>query len=212
MNLTVCSAVYGNFFDRFGDHFISMLEEANCEQAILVSDKQVPVPSFIKLVVRDFVNLADLLNAVPDVLETDWALWMGFDDRVLPTGLSDIHSEADIYGWPHIMTGLRSGLSGYSGDYENTWKLGHNPMAGGFAYRKELLQEIPFRDYIYLDWIHFCETSYFGKTFEFSPEPRTEWVRREDSLALGANREAHSEVYEFQYKLSQGTIQKGVPE
>jgi hypothetical protein len=212
MNLTVCSAVYGNFFERFGHHFISMLEGANCEQAILVSDKQVPVPSFIKLVVRDFVNLADLLNAVPDVLETDWALYMGFDDRVVPTGLSEIHSEADIYGWPHIMTGLRSGLSGYSGDYENTWKLGHNPMAGGFAYRKELLQDIPFRDYIYLDWIHFCETSYFGKTFEFSPQSRTEWVRREDSLALGANREAHAEVYEFQYKLSQGTIQKGVAE
>ena len=212
MNITVLSIVHGEWFDRFGTGFIDTLQQANCEQAVLVSDKKVPVPSFINLIVKDFTNHADFCNTANQALDTEWGLWLGFDDLLKADALTDIHSDADIYGWPHIMGGIRSGLSSYSGDYENTWRLGHNPMAGGFAYRRELLQEVPFRDYIYLDWVHFCETSYFGKTFQFSPNPRTTWMRYEDSLSIRAHSVAHAEVQDFQYKLSQGTIQKGVPE
>jgi len=212
VNITVISTVFGDWFEKYGQQFVSMLEEANCEQAILVSDKKVVVPSFINLIVKDFTNHADFNNVATDALETDWGLYMGFDDLVMEDGLADIDSEADIYGWPHQMSGLQTGLSSYSGNYENTWNLGYNPMAGCFAYRKELMQEIPFRDYLYLDWIHFCETSYHGKTFEASETPRTIWVRREDSLAYGGNREAENQVYNFQRKLQDGLIHKGIPE
>jgi hypothetical protein len=212
MNITVLSVVHGDWFDRFGLGFIETLEAASCENAVLVSDRKVSVPSFVKLIVKDFENHADFCNTANAALETDWGLWLGFDDLLLPDALESIESNADIYGWPHQMSGIRSGLSSYLGDYENTWRLGHNPMAGGFAYRKELLEEIPFRDFIYLDWIHFCETSFFGKSFEASPTPRTVWVRRDDSLSITGNAEAHGEVYDFQFRLVGGAIQKGVPE
>lgn len=210
MSITVASTVWGDWFEKYGEAFNDTLEQAGCEHAVLVSDRKVPVTDCVELVVRERSNHADFLNAATHVAQTDWILHLGFDDLLLENAVDPIETDADIYGFPFLISGLRSGVAKYLGDYENTWRLGHNPMAGGFAYRKELLLEVPFRDFIYLDWIHFCETSYLGKTFESSDVPRTMWVRREDSLSLRGNSEAHAQVHNFQADLAEGLIHEGV--
>ena len=212
MNITVLSIVHGDWFERFGSGYIETLEAASCENAVLVSDRKVSVPSFVKLTVKDFENHADFCNTANAALETDWGLWLGFDDLLLPNALSDIDSDADIYGWPHQLGGTRSGFSSYTGRFELTHVVSYNPMAGGFAYRKEFLTEVPFRDYIYLDWVQFAEASYFGATFEPSEVARTIWMRYEDSLSLTPHQEAEAQVRAFKDKLNAGLIQKGVPE
>jgi hypothetical protein len=212
MNITVLSVVHGDWFERFGARFIETLEHAACDNAVLVSDKKVSVPGFVNLIVKPFERHCDFLNTANDALETEWGMWLGFDDLLLPGALTKIKSDADIYGWPHKMGGIRSGFSTYTGNFEQTHIVSHNPMAGGFAYRKEFLSEFPFRDYIYLDWIQFAEASYFGATFEPSPVPRTMWMRYEDSLSVRPHQEAEAQVRAFKDKLNAGLIKKGVPE
>lgn len=210
MSITVVSTVWGDWFDKYGDGFNETLENAGCEHAVLVSDRKVPVTDCVELVVKERSTHADFLNVATPLVQTDWILAMGFDDLLLENAMDPIETGADIYGFPFVMGGLRSGVASYLGDYENTWRLGHNPMAGGFAYRKELLLEVPWRDFLYLDWIHFCETSFLGKTFQPSDVPRIMWVRREDSLSLTGNAEAHAQVYNFQAELAGGLIHKRV--
>ena len=211
-NITVLSVVHGDYFERFATAFFESLESAQCENAILVSDKAVPVPSFVNLIVKNFAGTYDFCNTANEALDSEWGLHMGFDDLLLPNALEPIESDADVYGWPHRMEGISTGLSAYSGGYEQMVSLDYNPMEGGFAYRKSLLQEIPFRDVTLFDWSHFCELSHFGKTVEFSGTPRTVWIRRPDCLSLNNVDETHQEVYEFQEKLRVGLIKKGVPE
>lgn len=212
MNVTVLSAVHGDWWERFGLGFLETLEQANCQSAILVSDKKVPVPSFVNLIVQSFERHCDFLNTANVALETAWGMWLGFDDKLLPDALNAIESDADIYGWPHEMGGIRSGYSSYMGNYEMTHVLDYNPMAGGFAYRREFLADFPFRDYIYLDWVQFAEASYFGAKFEPSSLPRTIWMRYEDSLSVRPHREAEAQVRAFKEKLNAGLIKKGIPE
>ena len=211
-NITVLSIVHGDWFDKFGTGFFETLESAQCENAILVSDKAVSVPSFVNLIVQDFVTHYQFCNTANRALDSEWGLWLGFDDLLLPNALEPIDSDADVYGWPHRMEGIKTGLSGYSGGFERMVSLNYNPMEGGFAYRKSLLQEIPFRNLDFFDWAHFCELSHFGKTVEFSDTPRTVWVRRPESFSLNNVEARHQEVYRFQEKLRAGLIQKGVPE
>ena len=211
-NITVLSVVHGDYFERFGTAFFQSLESAQCKNAILVSDKAVPVPSFVNLIVKNFTSNYDFCNIANKALDSEWGMHMGFDDLLLPNALEPIESDADVYGWPHRMEGIKTGLSGYSGGFERMVSLNYNPMEGGFAYRKSLLQEIPFRDVVLFDWAHFCELSHFGKTVEFSDTPRTVWTRRRDCLSLNNVDETHQEIYGFQEKLRAGLIKKGVPE
>ena len=87
--------------------------------------------------------------------------------------------------------------------------LHFNPMEGGFAYRRELLAEIPFRHLRFFDWAHFCELSYFGKTVDYSAKPRTVFVRRDISLSLNNVEQSHQEIHKFQEQLRNGLIRKG---
>ena len=212
LNITVLSMVHGDFWERYGNGFVETLEQANCENAILVSDKKVPVPSFVNLIVKPFERQCDYLNIAGEALETKWGIWLGFDDKLLPNAFDPIESDADIFGWPHELGGIQSGQSGYRSGYEITHSVSHNPMAGGFAYTKDFLTEYPFRDYVYLDWVQFCEASFFGATFEFSPIPRTIWMRYADSLSISPHPQGEAGVKDFKAKLNSGLIQKGVPE
>lgn len=211
-NMTVVSVVYGNYFERFGNEWVSTLEQAGCDNAVLVSDKHVPVPSFVKLVVREFESMALFFKTGHQFLEADWVVNLGFDDLLLPGGLDPIMSDADVYGWPAQYTGLMSGYAKYQGGFEKMPYLSNNPMLGGWAYRSDLLREIPFRDYLYFDEVHFCELSYFGKTIEVSSTPRSTWFRHDDAFSVRSSREATHDVARFREKLRAGEIEKGIPE
>lgn len=212
MNVTPISAVYGDWWQKYGDQYCETLLSAGCKHAALVSDKKFQVPDYVELIVKPFTNSADFMNTANQAVQTDWSLWFGFDDLLLGNAMDQIDTEADIYAFPFQMSGLRQGIAKYLGDFPKTYRLGYNPMAGGYAVRKRLLDEIPFRSAIYIDWIFFCEASYFQKTLFASDVPRYDWVRREESLSISPHREAHNEVYDFQKKLQAGLIQKGVPE
>jgi hypothetical protein len=211
-NLTILSVVWGDYFERFGEEWVGTLEGAGCDQVVLVSDKRVSVPSFVKLIVKDFENPADFYHAGHRAVETEWLTTFGLDDLLLPGATLSVDSNADVYGWPSEFRGLKSGLAAYEGGYENIMDLSYNPMLGNWAYRNELWQEIPFRDYLYLDEVHFCELSYFGKTVEYSSVPRTTWLRHDDAVSMHPNEEATEQVRRFKAKLRAGQIQKGVPE
>ena len=211
-NITLVSFVYGSeYFDKWAQPFFEALKQQDCRNAILISDRHVEVPSFIDLIVQPFNSMGEALNLGCARVETDWLIPLGFDDLLLDGALEPINSTADVYGFPLQLSGLRSGLMNYLGGYDHMSTLQHNPMACGTAMRRELMQEIPFRDAIYCDWIHHCETSFFGKTFEYSHVPRVNMVRHDQALSVNAVPEAHKQVYEFQERLHSGAILKGVP-
>lgn len=211
-NIGIVSIAYGDYFERYGQQWINTLEEADCKQVILVSDTRVSVPSFVKLIVKECDSMALYFRTGHEFLETAWVFNLGLDDLLLPGALDPIESDADVYGWPAEYRGLRSGSATYGGGFENMPNLDWNPMVGGWAYRSDLLREIPFRDYLYFDEVHFCELSYFGKTIEYSTRPRSTWLRHEGAHSMYANRQASEEVRQFRARLRAGLIEKGVPE
>ena len=206
-DMTIVTACYGQYWDQFSqawEQSIVMLDPRPAE-IVLVTD----VPRSIQRV-RNIVigqaHMADYFNAGAKAAETEWVVVAGFDDIWLPHAMSSFQTDADAYGYPMILTGIRQGLFGYSGGFESILNVSHNPMLGGFFHRRKLLKEIPFRRFGWYDWAHFAEMRYLGRTFDAGQEPRSLMVRHDKAHSLVGNAAYQREIDDFKAQLRAGNV------
>ena len=161
--------------------------------------------------------LCDTGQVVPtmsyaELAETDWICWHGLDDLYLDNAFTPFDESGDVYSYPHILGGIREGMAQYVGGYETMYNLQHNPMLGGFFHRRHLILEIPYRRYGYMDEVQFCEMAWFNKRVVFNDVPRSIWYRHDNAHAMWHNQPFLDEANAFKQRLTQGLIEKGVPE
>lgn len=213
-DITIIATCYGDYWDTFHaqwERSIAGLNPAPAE-VILVSDVPRPVPDGVRNMVIGPAHMTDYWMVGALAAETEWVSLSGFDDVWLPDAMVPFATDADVYGFPVILTGLMSGLFAYRGGYDDILDVAHNPMLGDFFYRRALLEEIPLRRVGYMDWHHFAEMRYFGRTFDAGGPPRAYKTRHPQAISLVNDPTFQHEIDDFKVRLRAGLIQKGVAE
>lgn len=211
-DITVIATCYGDYWDLFGEQWQASIARLNPAPAeiILVSDVPRPVPDDVRNIVIGPAHMADYWNVGAMAATTEWVSLSGFDDVWLPDAMEPFQTEADVYGFPVVMTGLMAGRFAYAGGYESILEVAHNPMLGDFFYRRALLEEIPLRRIGYMDWAHFAEMRYFGRTFDAGGPPRAYKTRHPQAFSLVNDPTCQREIDDFKARLVAGLIEKGV--
>jgi hypothetical protein len=211
-DITVIATCYGDYWDTFHEQWeqsIAGLDPAPAE-IILVSDIERPVPEGVRNIAIGPAHMTDYWMVGALAASTEWVSLSGFDDVWMPDAMTPFETDADVYGFPVIMTGLMSGVFAYGGGYESILEVGHNPMLGDFFYRRSLLEEIPLRRMGYMDWAHFSEMRYFGRTFDAGGPPRAYKTRHPQAISLVNRPDFQHEIDDFKARLRAGLIQMGV--
>lgn len=214
MSLCIMSMAYGDYWDIWHKQWIENLEatDPKPDRVLLISDTKKDVPSWVENIAIGSKEMYQYANVGVMLADTEWISWHGLDDMYLPDAFLPFDESGDVYGYPHIMQGLRDGLAQYVGGYETMYDLPHNPMLGGFFHRRLTLLEIPYRRYGYMDEVQFCEMSWFKKKAVFGDKPRSIWYRHDRAHAMWHNDQHRNEANEFKQRLISGAIEKGVPE
>ena len=205
---------YGNYWDNWGKRWLENLESLSTQpdRIMLLSDDKKDVPSWVENIVLGRRHMSQYANVGAQLAETDWICWHGLDDLYLDNAFTPFDESGDVYSYPHILGGIREGMAQYVGGYETMYNLQHNPMLGGFFHRRHLILEIPYRRYGYMDEVQFCEMAWFNKKVVFNDVPRSIWYRHDNAHAMWHNQPFLDEANAFKQRLTQGLIEKGVPE
>lgn len=211
-DITVIATCYGTYWDTFHAQWeasIARLDPAPAE-IILVSDVPRPVPDGVRNIAIGAAHMTDYWMVGAMASSTTWVSLSGFDDVWLPDAMTPFDTDADVYGFPVIMTGLVSGMFAYAGGYESILDVAHNPMLGDFFYRRDLLEVMPLRRMGYMDWAHFAEMRYFGRTFDAGGPPRAYKTRHPQAISLVNDPGFQREIDDFKARLLAGQIEMGV--
>lgn len=209
--ITVVATCYGDYWDTFGDQWqasIAALDPPPAE-VILVSDVPHDVDGVWNIVIGP-AHMADYWMVGALASQTEWVSLSGFDDVWATDAMTPFETTADVYGFPVMMTGLRSGLFAYTGGYETICHVGYNPMLGDFFYRRDLLERLPLRRMGYMDWAHFAEMSHFGYRFDAGGPVRAYKTRHPAAFSLVNDPDCQREIDEFKVRLNAGLIEEGV--
>ena len=180
-------------------------------QVIVATDEMHDLPHWVtQVLVPAGSHMADFFNACYAVADTTWVWGIGVDDLFLPGAFDPIPSEADCYIVPSQMED--GSLFQYVGGFDKMYLTTTDLMYGAFFHRTALLREMPMRRMPFIDWAHFSEMSYFGKTVEWGSQPRSIWVRHPDAHCHEAPHEWHEQHWAFNERLAAGLIQMGQPE
>jgi hypothetical protein len=212
-DITVVATCYGDYWEKFSARWlasIATLDPAPAE-IILVSDVPHTVPGVRNIVIGP-AHMADYWNVGAWAADTTWVSLSGFDDVWMPDAMTPFDTTADVYGFPVMMAGLMSGPFAYGGGFDSIRHVGHNPMLGDFFYRTDLLLRMPLRQIGYMDWAHFCEMQYFGRTFDAGGPIRATKMRHPAAFSLVNDPTCQRELDAFKVRLNAGLITEGVPE
>lgn len=211
-DITIIATCYGDYWDTFGEQWKASIAalDPQAAEVILVSDIPRPVPDGVRNIAIGEAHMTDYWMVGAMAAQTEWASLSGFDDVWMPDAMTPFNTDADVYGFPVVMTGMMSGLFAYAGGYEDILHVPHNPMLGDFFYRRSLLEDIPMRRVGYMDWCHFAEMRYFGRTFDAGGPPRAYKTRHPQAISLVHNPAFQWEVDDFKARLLAGQIEMGV--
>jgi hypothetical protein len=217
MSIAAGAISFGDiYWPRFGARWLASIERADPQpdQVLLVSDRQLDVPSWVELVVIDGERRFMLMNDLAEHCRCDWWVMSGLDDEYAVDAFASIESNADAVFFPCQQAGETNAIAQWAGvdAFNVTWQLPNNPQNGGVAFRVSSLREVPVRDYIYADEVQWSEWSYFGLKADFDPRIRLIWNRWHGSTSWPANHAGEQQAQEFKRKLREGLIQKGIPE
>lgn len=213
-DITVIATCYGDYWDTFHEQWeasIAALDPAPA-RIILVSDVPREVPPGVDNIVIGPAHMTDYWMVGALAATTTWVSLSGFDDVWMPDAMTPFTTDADVYGFPVIMTGLGSGIFAYQGGYESILDVMHNPMLGDFFYRRDLLERLPLRRMGYMDWAHFAEMRYFGYRFDAGGPVRAYKTRHPQAISLVNRPDFQHEIDSFKARLLAGLITEGVPE
>ena len=210
--ITVVATCYGDYWDTFHEQWEASIAALDPQPAevILVSDVPRPVPEGVRNIAIGEAHMTDYWMVGALAAETEWVSLSGFDDVWLTDAMTPFTTDADVYGFPVIMTGLMSGLFAYQGGYEDILHVAHNPMLGDFFYRRDLLERVTLRRMGYMDWAHFSEMRYFGYRVDAGGPPRAFKTRHPQAISLVNRPDFQQEIDAFKVRLLAGLIEEGV--
>ena len=217
MSLCAGAISFGDvYWPRFGARMLASIERADPQpdQILVVSDREIDVPSWVELVVVEQGRRFLMYNDLAQHCRCDWLLPVGVDDEMMPNGFVSVESDADVICYPGQQAGEATWVAATidPNALAGAWNAPNNPLNGGVIWRTSTLLEIPVRDYIYQDEVLWAEWSYFGKTLQLDSRIRVVWHRWRGSNSWPANTEGERQAQDFKRKLREGLIQKGIPE
>lgn len=213
-DVTTVTVAFGDYWGRFGDQYLTMAEALDPAPARMIVVTDVPREGSGRVdtvCAGEGLHIADYWNYGNSLVDTEWVWGHGFDDLMYPSAFDGFDSDADCHGFAQMQTGDFTGVVKYEGGFEGMHLERGNPMYGAYFHRTTLMWEMPYRPLNLIDWAHFSEMSYFGKTVDTENKVIGTWARRADSWS-GASAPFVQELFQWQDALSQGRVSRpGAP-
>lgn len=187
MTIAICTTVWGDFWQRFGQQFIEQMAKLNTQpdEIIISSPEPLDVPVTWHNIVQPH-NKWDCWNDTMFAAKSKWVMPVGMDDIWFADGLdgiTDVDDDVDVISVSCMENGdfWEAYLFGYNGILESP----HNPMKGAYLIRRSMFDAVPFRHVIYNDWMQFMEMKKLNYKIAFKTTPVCDHIRRSDSYSIG---------------------------
>lgn len=172
-NLTLVSACWGDYFDRFGYDWFQSVENLDPQPAhvIVATDRELPLPdTYTQIPLREPYHW-DAFNCAAEAATTEWVAALAMDDRLPPNAFADIDMSGDVEASVGIDSNgraMRPTQAKWSEIMTNDWY----PLSGYQVIRREVWMKYPLRPVEWADWIQALEWKAGGVRVTFSDRVR----------------------------------------
>jgi len=171
--VTLCTAVWGDYWARFGRSYIAAIERMNPppREVVIVSKEPLEVSAWIKQYrPQSDTPMGDWYNEAVEHATNEWVVCLGVDDTFLIDGLDGLALEGEAVAIGGIEHGA-PWLPDESG-YRDILTIPHNPMRGGVIFRRDTFLRFPWRRMRWSDWAQWLEFNHAGVDVRFDLRPR----------------------------------------
>lgn len=202
MNVSIVSACWGNYWQRFGKEFCDSIESLNTKphEVIVVSDCIADYPEWLKVIYPfSSVRKWDWLNEAVLHATGEWVWLLGIDDLAYAHGLDGIVFEGDV-----IAIGATENGKSWIPDQLKWNSLlfeSGNPMAGGMICKRSAYLRYPLRNTTYSDWMQWLEMRHSGVDVRFDQRERFIHRKHADANSFAIDENGLREIENFKRHL-----------
>jgi hypothetical protein len=208
MNLAVCVASWGTYWDRFGSEFVASMESSSPRpsEVVIVADQEVVIPEWIKSFrPRSATPMWDWFNEAVAHSESEYVWLLGVDDLLTSHGLIGLKLAGDainVAGLEHDRVWV-----GTPQEYSGIIYRHGNPMLGGIILKRDVYLRIPWRRVIWSDWMQWIEINHAGLDVRFDRTPRMVHRRHPGAHSMKVSELGERQINEMKRML--GLVEHG---
>jgi len=209
--LSIVVAVSAEYWDRFGEGWTAsvLALDPKPEQVFIASEVPLVLPEGWLQVRAVQPLIWDAFTQVISESPTPYAMLVNIDDRLPTDALDDLVLAGDIICSAMIDTdGVVSVPS--QNRYNNIVNAFWYPLMGSIIFHRSVLQRIPFRPTVWMDWIAAFEYKAHNLDVRFNKKIRYIYNIEGDRISNPANpSEAHTQVAIMRNMVRHGMPQPG---
>lgn len=177
MKVSLVTACWGGYWDKYGDEFIASVTGLNTppDEVIVSTDEPLMLPDGWIQIPAQQPYFFDSWNDAFLEARNEWVTFLSMDDRLFPHALDDLKLDGDIT----VCSVLDSNGTICTPDlekFENIFNEGTFPLVGWCMFRRSTIERVPFRRVNYTDWIAALEYRFLGLDVRVDPTVRY-WYR-----------------------------------
>ena len=211
MSVAIITAVWGTYWDRFGQAFqdsTANLDPA-AAQVIVASPMALDVADHVQNVEFSGERMWDSFSAAAQAVTADWIWAVGIDDTYPTDALVDLPQDCDVIS----VAGQRSDGIQWAANpngYDKILGIGYNPMQGSCIVRRHVWQLAPWRRVVWPDWMQWLEIRKLGLKVAFDPKPRYHFLRHDGAHSMNASAIGEAEIDQMRGILRAGHVKPGL--
>ena len=213
MSIAIISTVWGDYWEKFGSQFVESMSNLNTkpDEILISSPEPLELP-------EGWVNIVQPLhkwNCWNDLMlmaKSDWLIVVGMDDIWFPDGLdglADVEDDVDIQAVACLENGMIWDADPIG--FENILHSNHNPMRGGSAIRRSVVEKVLYRETIWCDWIQWMEIRKLGFKVKFRTSPLLlDHIRHPDAYSIRGDANGELQCEQMRAILRQHNVVPGI--
>lgn len=211
MSVAIITAVWGTYWDRFGQAFqdsTANLDPA-AAQVIVASPTPLDVADHVQNVQFSGERMWDSFSAAAQAVTADWIWAVGIDDTYPTDALVDLPQDCDVIS----VAGQRSDGIHWAANpngYDKILGIGYNPMQGSCIVHRHVWQLAPWRRVVWPDWMQWLEIRKLGLKVAFDPKPRYHFLRHDGAHSMNASAIGEAEIDQMRGILRAGHVKPGL--
>jgi hypothetical protein len=174
VGIAFVAAVWGEFWDLFGQEFLDSLAAMNPapDEAILVCDQDYDAPAWLRQIrPRSPVPMWDWFNEGVEACSSEWVMVGSVDDVMLSDGLADLDLKGDFISTACLQNGVLETCPSPE-SWERILDLDQIAIWTGAVFRRDVFLRFPWRRVEYPDWMQWLELKKAGASISFDRKPR----------------------------------------
>ena len=194
MSVAIITAVWGNYWERFGRQFQDSTAALNpaAAQIIVASPTPLEVDPHVTVVPCEQL-MWDSFSDAARAVTADWIWAVGIDDTYPTDALADLPTGCDVIS----VAGRRADGIPWAADesgFRRILQIGHNPMQGSCIVRRDVWPLAPWRRVVWPDWMQWLEIRKLRLNVAFDRRPRYDFIRHDGAHSMHGSATGEAEI------------------